>query len=473
VQGLVMAVSWCFCSAAGSICSAACGNDKPSTEAPSAASGRRRSALLLLMSVGLAFVFQYALAPVFGNESNKIQAIPYAGPYIFDAWQQGCTVSEEEIVAKGYSQEIVHQLEASCRGNNGVYRVSGATFLVFILLALAAKCKPTFNREAWPAKYALFLFLVAGTIFIPNQPMNSPFYMQLSRACAAIFVIIQQVIFIDIGYNWNESWVTKSNHAEAEETGSGRKWLAAILASCGLLFAASLTLIGFMFGYFAGDGCTANKWFISVTLILNILVLIIQLSGEVASLLTSAVIGAYGSYLCYSAVTRSPLAVCNPQLGESNVFGIVVGVAMTIISLTWTGYSHTAAESLSSDTAASAVLVQNSSSGDEERGSSHSELKGVVTGSANHAEIGIAVAEGVANDLPGPTWKINVVLAFTCAWYAMVLTGWGSVDASGTPANPQADNVSVWIVIASQWCMYLIYTWTLVAPRLFPDREFS
>jgi len=77
-----------------------------------------------------------------------------------------------------------------------------------------------------------------------------------------------------------------------------------------------------------------------------------------------------------------------------------------------------------SDTAASAVLVQNSSSGDEERGSSHSELKGVVTGSANHAEIGIAVAEGVANDLPGPTWKINVVLAFTCAWYAMVLTGW-------------------------------------------------
>jgi len=177
--------------------------------------------------------------------------------------------------------------------------------------------------------------------------MNSPFYMQLSRACAAIFVIIQQVIFIDIGYNWNESWVTKSNHAEAEETGSGRKWLAAILASCGLLFAASLTLIGFMFGYFAGDGCTANKWFISVTLILNILVLIIQLSGEVASLLTSAVIGAYGSYLCYSAVTRSPLAVCNPQLGESNVFGIVVGVAMTIISLTWTGYSHTAAESLS------------------------------------------------------------------------------------------------------------------------------
>jgi hypothetical protein len=49
----------------------------------------------------------------------------------------------------------------------------------------------------------------------------------------------------------------------------------------------------------------------------------------------------------------------------------------------------------------------------------------------------------------------------------------GSVEANGTAANPQVDNVSMWIVIASQWLMYLLYTWTLVAPKLFSDRDFS
>jgi hypothetical protein len=193
----------------------------------------------------------------------------------------------------------------------------------------------------------MFLFLVTATAFIPNEPMNSPWYMQLSRVCAAIFVIVQQVILIDIAYNWNESWVTKSNDAEAEEPGSGKKWLGAILVSCGLLFAGSLTVIGLLFGYFSGEGCTTNKAFISITLILNLVVLGIQLSGEEASLLTSGIIGAYGSYLCYVAVTRNPDASCNPQLGEPNIFGIVVGVAITIISLGWTGYSYTAAETLS------------------------------------------------------------------------------------------------------------------------------
>jgi hypothetical protein len=143
-----MALSWCFCAAAGSLCSAACGNDKPSNEAPSAASGRKRSALLLLLSVGLAFVYQYAVAPVFGNtnEADVINSIPKVGPYLIDAWRQGCIVSEEDILANAFSDDTVEKIEASCRGNNGVYRVSGATFLLFIILALAAKCKPTFNR---------------------------------------------------------------------------------------------------------------------------------------------------------------------------------------------------------------------------------------------------------------------------------------------------------------------------------------
>eukprot|EP00978_Attheya_sp_CCMP212_P024639 scaffold77762_cov49-Attheya_sp.AAC.4 len=49
----------------------------------------------------------------------------------------------------------------SCAGNNGNFIVSFATFLFFVLTAIAAAFKPTSNREAWPAKYIMYLFLVS------------------------------------------------------------------------------------------------------------------------------------------------------------------------------------------------------------------------------------------------------------------------------------------------------------------------
>ena len=81
------------------------------------------------------------------------------------------------------------------------------------------------------------------------------------------------------------------------------------------------------------------------------------------------------------------------------------------------------------------------------------------------------------NDDPPVTfsssWKMNIILAAICCWFAMVLTSWGSVIASGTVANPSAGHVSMWMVITSQWLILLLYLWTLVAPAIFPDRDFS
>jgi hypothetical protein len=80
--------------------------------------------------------------------------------------------------------------------------------------------------------------------------------------------------------------VTKSNDAEAEEIGSGKKQLTAILITCGIFFSASITGVAPFFHYFGG--CTANKVFVSLTLIFCLIVTIVQLLGEEASLLTFA-----------------------------------------------------------------------------------------------------------------------------------------------------------------------------------------
>jgi len=73
-------------------------------------------------------------------------------------------------------------------------------------------------------------------------------------------------------------------------------------------------------------------------------------------------------------------------------------------------------------------------------------------------------------------WKLNVVLALISCWVAMTLTGWGTIedlDESSHAANPQVGRVNMAMIGVSQWTAILLYIWTLVAPRLFPNRDFS
>jgi hypothetical protein len=216
-SGIAAGLTCCFGQAAMSLCGACLGNDKPSSEAPSATSGRKRSVFLLFLSLAMALVFQYAVAPAL-QPGSVAQGVPSIGTYLVEAWTDGCL--QYETV----------ELQTKCSGNNGVYRSAGACFVFFLIAAMAAACKPTANRIAWGAKYILFLFFVTGTVFIPNEPLFSPIFLQLSRVGGAIFIFFQQIILIDMAYNWNESWVAKADEAEQEkEGGGGNGWPASWL----------------------------------------------------------------------------------------------------------------------------------------------------------------------------------------------------------------------------------------------------
>lgn len=63
----------------------------------------------------------------------------------------------------------------------------------------------------------------------------------------------------------------------------------------------------------------------------------------------------------------------------------------------------------------------------------------------------------------------------------MVLTGWGTLEAAAPAdadsnfhaANPTVGRFNMAMIGISQWCAILLYVWTLAAPALFPDRDFS
>jgi len=58
-------------------------------------------------------------------------------------------------------------------------------------------------------------------------------------------------------------------------------------------------------------------------------------------------------------------------------------------------------------------------------------------------------------------------------YWCMVLTDWGNVDRSASGASPTNGKIAMWMNITASWICTLLYGWTLVAPRVFPDRDFS
>lgn len=461
VTCITASAGFCLCSAMGSLLNACCGNDKPSTVSPGASSGRKRSVALLVLSIAVAFAFQYGVAGVILNA-------PVDNPAT-RAWTDGCD---------GYGDNPM--LLERCAGQNGVYRSAFSALVLYLVFAGVASCKNTFNREVWPAKYTIFIFLVLAACFIPNQPLFSQIFLNIARVGGFVFILFQQVVFVDLAHNWNDGWVERSDKAEADETGSGKKWLMAILVSAAILFITSMVGWGLLFYFFAG--CATNTAFISVTIALCVLVTACQLSGSEGSLLASSLISAYATMLCYNAVTKNPNETCNPQLGNDDVLSIIIGVGLTVVSIGYVGWSTTADKTLSrgnDDNTDEEVTAAAEMTTSQTRQAS--KVGGVVTyGTQDEDDEGEGGEGATADDKEenvsstfSNNWKLNIALAVVTCWYSMALTGWGSIEADGTVANPQVGEINMWIIVSSQWFALLLYCWTLVAPRLFPDRDFS
>lgn len=474
----VTGATFCFCTACSSLFKSCCGNDKPSSVPPSITSGRKRSVALLLLAIAIAFAFQYGAAP-------RIADNPLITSVIYDNWISGCEEYRNSNINNDVEEDNNTLLD-SCVGNAGVFRVGAVTTLFFFLAAIAVLLKPSANREAWPAKYVLYLFLCGATIFIPNDPLFTDIYLNIGRIGGILFVFLQQIIILDVAYDWNDSWVIKADEADRQEPGSGKMWLGSILASCAVAFTLSIVGVVLLLVYYTG--CPTNNAFIALTLVFGIGITAAQLSGSEGSLLSSACIFLWSVFLCYTAVSKNPNSECNPRLGEPDALGILLGVLVTIVSLCWTGWSLTAEEKLQTSKLmqsqpADAAATNESSSindpqrrpvtgyvanndGDEEGGDANASEEAPTTNTAD---------EAILNDPKylSNSWKLNAILALVACWMSMALTNWGSIYGNGDAANPQVGETGMWMIIASQWLVMSLYLWTLVAPRLFPNREFS
>ena len=64
----------------------------------------------------------------------------------------------------------------------------------------------------------------------------------------------------------------------------------------------------------------------------------------------------------------------------------------------------------------------------------------------------------------------HIILALSTMYMTMLLTDWG--DTRNNVHRVGTGVTSMWIRIVAQWLCGVLYVWTLVAPKLLPNRDF-
>lgn len=489
---LQLGLAYCCCTTSSSLCNTCLGNTGPN------ATGRKRSVLLLSITILTALLFQYVLAPSIIHQNGwwKIySSIPGMGKIMFHSWTDSCLKYNQENIDAG-KNDVYSDLYVQCVANTGVFRPTFVSTVFFLLSAVATKANPHLNKKVWPAKFGMYFILLAIVMFVPNEPLFTPIYLILLRLGAMMFIFIQQIILIDMAYNANETLVGFAEEADNEEWGSGVVWLRTIIILAVVLYITSFTGIGILYHYF--NGCTENSIVITLTLLQIIIMTVIQLVySEEGSTLTTSVLSLYSTYLAYSIVSKNPNGVCNPTLGEDDIWSIVIGLCLTMVSLAWTGWSWTAqsriesVDALETTTSLNSAAVGGSSNGggDVTRMSQSANLNldvpfldpnerpttGLVMESDDNEYDDSPSAASASPSL----WKLNIVMVLISCWVGASLTGWGSITSGvgeageHTAANPLVGRLNMFMIALSQNVAILLYLWTLVAPKLFPDRDFS
>lgn len=450
----------CACQGCISICSICCscvGCCTGGGESNSAFVGRVRALTLMLTSVVVAIVGQYWLYEYLDG---------------LDAWQDGCDDPT-------YSEEF----KDTCIRNTAVYRVSFVDAAFFFLMALCACCSSTFNNGFWGLKSLLWTVGLIACIFLSNNIFDTDGYVWVARVGAFIFIIMQQIVLIDLAYRINDGFVEKAN-SFGEDTEGAKPYFVSLIVFSAILYLGSLAAIGAMFHYFTG--CPSNDLVISLTLIVSIMVTVMQLVGGEGNLLTSAVVTAYATFLCFSAVSKTPRDSCNPFVGEENYASVLIGLGLTIFSLFWVTLN--AAKTVTALLGGSPVEVE------EATGPVHATESSLEVGGdkskpfvQNAAPVGEQPSSAAEPYAPAPTtaggaepssdgglgWRFNVVMVLISMFFAMMLTNWGDINTDGESDDPKQGWTAMWLTTGGQWVCFLLYAWSLIAPRMFPDRDFA
>uniref|UniRef100_A0A6Q2X9G9 Serine incorporator 2, like n=1 Tax=Esox lucius TaxID=8010 RepID=A0A6Q2X9G9_ESOLU len=317
-------------------------------------------------------------------------------------------------------------------------------------------------------------FFFFSAIMVRVKSSKDPLWFYFGVVGSFIFIIIQLILLIDFAHSWNKIWV-----GNAEE-GNSKCWFAGLLLFTFLHYALALTAVVLFYVYYTqSDNCTEHKVFISLNLIFSVIISIISVLPKVqeaqpqSGLLQASIISLYTMYVTWSAMTNNPNRKCNPSLlalvsnvslSESTPTNAPGQVqwwdAQSIVGLVIFLFCTLYASIRSSSNAQMNKLMQTEEGG------------GGYGGEGEAGKDGVHRA--VDNEEEEVTYSYSFFhfhLCLASLYIMMTLTNWYQPDT--TTQSMQSTMPAVWVKISSSWLGLGLYLWTLLAPLIFPDRDFS
>ncbi|KAM9782650.1 serine incorporator 2 [Neosynchiropus ocellatus] len=363
-------------------------------------------------------------------------------------------------------------------GYKSVYRMCFAmTCFFFLFSVIMIRVRSSRDPRAaiqngfWFFKFLILVAITVGAFFIPDGAFNTVWHY-FGVVGSFIFIIIQLILLIDFAHSWNKLWLEN-----AEESGS-KCWYAGLLSFTLLHYALAFTAVVLFYVYYTlPDDCTEHKVFISLNLIFCIAVSVVAIMPKVqeaqphSGLLQASLISLYTMYVTWSAMTNNPNRKCNPSLlsivsnittkpsGDTPPGQLQWWDAQSIVGLVIFLFCTLYASIRSSNNTQVNKLMQTE--------------EGVGLG--GDGEVGDdGVRRAVDNEEDGVTYSYSFFhfhLCLASLYIMMTLTNWYLPDA--TKQVMESTMPSVWVKICSSWLGLALYLWTLVAPVVFPDRDFN
>lgn len=498
-----------------------CGSQKNNSDlsptttdnAPRKNAGQYGSCILMVIAILTALVWQ-----------NYFATAMHESPATQTQWEQYC----HEGRTPSYPQ---------CAKFQSAYRVSFCTTVFFFVMACLTSRKPQLHDEAWDVKIFAWVVLLIAFTFAPNGVflvylwfarvfafiflilqqiiliVRNHLYCKAKRVKSLYAIGANRrsrsrstrstsqphVIFLmmprsslacqqDSAYSLNAYFAEKGFEEQAATGSNGlNKWLCGLLGlSLGTL-AAAVTGLALLFAYFGG--CDTSDTFNSLALILILAFTVCQLllvpeegttsndTAQANSLLTSAVMAGYVVYLTFVADSANPKEECNPFYNQKeNVLSVALGLGVTFITLCGTVYF--ASDSMTSLVASSGVSTQRDletvlTEGAEKGGDGRTSTAASSSDKARPSLSRMLSEAEPGSTSVGTASKFNAVMMLISCYWCCVLTDWGNPGGGASSASPTAGTTAMWMNIVASWVCSLLYSWTIVAPKLFPDRDFS
>ncbi len=386
------------------------------------------------------------------------------------------------IMIQQFMAESVSDWVTGCEGeykdqcirNSAVFRFAMAMTILYGVNGIGTYFYAPFYDNMWWGKFLIYTVMLIGFSFMDSKTFDANGYAWFARSAGFFFIILQQIILLDIAYVWNERWVAFATQDEE----SGNLYLYGLLFFSAALYSVAFIGIVMMFIHF---DCEDTSVIISLTLVLTIIASFIQIfATDHGSLLTSAIMTAYATYICFSAISLYPDDECNPTIGDdSQIVTQVIGTSLVIISLTWTTNSTISkatqyreadgGRANGDDTSMEARPKRNADTDTTGDGDNANGSFDALDGSDPDAE-----SKGYTEKIKGLLVEVSFIFLLISCYYAMVITNWATEqEDDGSVASPSAGHVAMWLQASAIFIAIALYIWSLVAPSLYPDRDFS